>query len=231
MRSAGNFGPEWGYLAPAPSFMRTARVILVATAVGATAGAAVVLSLVDRPVAEANRTPFAARAIVTSVQAAPAVAVAPSPAAPIAAIAVPKVAAPVKEKASAEAAAKPQVSTALPAPVAPQPDADAPAKAAEPLVTMPPAVTASVPAGSAAVSPQASTSVPGTAAGIAALSAAPTAAPDSVTSDAPDLTITAPEPLPPQKKVKQAAKPKSQPGLGSVLKRLFNASANRQSVH
>jgi hypothetical protein len=38
MRSAGNFSPEWGYLAPAPSFARTARVVLVATAIGATAG-------------------------------------------------------------------------------------------------------------------------------------------------------------------------------------------------
>ena len=42
MRFAGNFHPEWGYLAPAPNFMRTARVVVVATAIGATAGAAVV---------------------------------------------------------------------------------------------------------------------------------------------------------------------------------------------
>jgi hypothetical protein len=48
MRYAGNFHPEWGYLAPAPNFMRTARVILVATAIGATAGAGVVFSLVGR---------------------------------------------------------------------------------------------------------------------------------------------------------------------------------------
>ena len=45
MRAGGNFHPEWGYLAPAPSFMRTARIVAVATAIGATAGAAVVLSL------------------------------------------------------------------------------------------------------------------------------------------------------------------------------------------
>ena len=70
MRSAGNFSPEWGYLAPAPSFMRTARIVLVATAVGATAGAGVVLALIDRPAAEADKTSVAARAIVTSVQAA-----------------------------------------------------------------------------------------------------------------------------------------------------------------
>lgn len=65
MRSAGNFSPEWGYLAPAPSFARTARVVLVATAIGATAGAGVVLTLVDRS-PEPGRTSVAARAIVTS---------------------------------------------------------------------------------------------------------------------------------------------------------------------
>jgi hypothetical protein len=70
MRSAGNFSPEWGYLAPAPSFMRTARMVVVATAVGATAGAAVVLSLVDRSAPENSRPLVAAHAIVTSVQAA-----------------------------------------------------------------------------------------------------------------------------------------------------------------
>jgi uncharacterized membrane protein YgcG len=48
MRYAGNFHPEWGYLAPAPNFVRTARVVLVATAIGATAGAGVVFSLVGR---------------------------------------------------------------------------------------------------------------------------------------------------------------------------------------
>jgi hypothetical protein len=52
MRFAGNFNPEWGYLAPAPSFIRTVRIVVVAATVGATAGAAVVFSLVDRPVAE-----------------------------------------------------------------------------------------------------------------------------------------------------------------------------------
>ena len=64
MRSAGNFHPDWGYLAPAPSFMRTARIVLVATAIGATAGAAVMISLVQHPAADA---PIAAHALVTSV--------------------------------------------------------------------------------------------------------------------------------------------------------------------
>jgi hypothetical protein len=40
-----NFHPEWGCLAPAPTLMRTMRVALVATAVGATVGGGVVLSL------------------------------------------------------------------------------------------------------------------------------------------------------------------------------------------
>lgn len=52
MRSAGNFNPEWGYLAPAPSLVRTIRIVVVAAAIGATAGAAVVFSLIDRPDAE-----------------------------------------------------------------------------------------------------------------------------------------------------------------------------------
>jgi hypothetical protein len=71
MRSAGNFHPEWGYLAPAPSFLRTLRIAVVATAVGATAGAGVVVSLVGRPTApDFGDTSIAARALVTSVQAA-----------------------------------------------------------------------------------------------------------------------------------------------------------------
>jgi hypothetical protein len=65
MRSAGNFHPQWGYLAPAPSFLRGARVVLVATAVGATAGAAVVVSLLERPGADADNS-IAAHALVTS---------------------------------------------------------------------------------------------------------------------------------------------------------------------
>ena len=89
MRSAGNFNSEWGYLAPAPSFMRTARVVLVATAIGATAGAAVVLSLIDRPAAERDKTAsITAHAIVTSAQAAPATAI-PAPSSATAALAAP----------------------------------------------------------------------------------------------------------------------------------------------
>ena len=37
-----NVNPEWGYVAPAPGFMRTARLIVIAAIIGATAGAAIV---------------------------------------------------------------------------------------------------------------------------------------------------------------------------------------------
>jgi hypothetical protein len=67
MRSAGNFHPEWGYLAPAPSFMRTLRIALVATAIGATAGAVVMVSLVARPGASTADSSIAAHALVTAV--------------------------------------------------------------------------------------------------------------------------------------------------------------------
>jgi hypothetical protein len=52
MRSSGSFHPEWGYLAPAPSFLRTCRTVLISTTVGLTAGAAVAVSLVGRPATE-----------------------------------------------------------------------------------------------------------------------------------------------------------------------------------
>jgi hypothetical protein len=250
MRSAGNFSPEWGYLAPAPSFLRTARVVLVATAVGATAGAAVVLSLVDRPAADATKTQIAAHAIVTSVHATPAAAVTPSAPAPVAALAVPgKVTAPADAKApdvkppDVKADAKPQIS--MPAQAVQDRRAEAPAQFEPPPVMAQPVTNASVPAVSPTVSPPVATlapatapalgpaaaSVPAGAAGMAALSATPVAVSETATSDAPDLTITAPEPALPQKKAKHAAKPKSEPGLGSVLKHLFSASANKQSVH
>ena len=69
MRFAGNFNPEWGYLAPAPSFIRTVRIAVVAAAVGATAGAAVVFSLADRPAAEES---VAARTLARPADFAPA---------------------------------------------------------------------------------------------------------------------------------------------------------------
>jgi hypothetical protein len=78
MRYAGNFHPEWGYLAPAPNFLRTARVILVATAIGATAGAGVVFSLVGRADTE---TSVAARTLARPTDVASAQLNTPPPAA------------------------------------------------------------------------------------------------------------------------------------------------------
>jgi hypothetical protein len=61
MRHAANFHPEWGYLAPAPSFIRTVRIVLVATAVGAIVGAGVSFSGVSRQPTEPS---VAARTLV-----------------------------------------------------------------------------------------------------------------------------------------------------------------------
>jgi hypothetical protein len=60
----GEFHPEWGYLAPGPSFVHRARVVLVATAVGATVGAGVVFSRVSHT---ATETSVAARTLVGPV--------------------------------------------------------------------------------------------------------------------------------------------------------------------
>ena len=62
MRYDRNFNPEWGYVAAAPSVMRTARLVGVAAIIGATVGAATVFSLLDRPTAEVS---VAARTLVT----------------------------------------------------------------------------------------------------------------------------------------------------------------------
>jgi hypothetical protein len=61
-----SFHPEWGCLAPAPSFLRTMRTVLVATAVGATAGGGVVLSLVGH---SAGQTSVAERTLVRPIPA------------------------------------------------------------------------------------------------------------------------------------------------------------------
>jgi len=67
MRYDANFHPEWGYLAPSPNFVRTARIVFIAVAVGGMAGGGVVLSLVERPVGE---TSVAARTLSRPVEAA-----------------------------------------------------------------------------------------------------------------------------------------------------------------
>ena len=70
MRSTSNFHPEWGYLAPAPSFMRTARLVLLATAIGGTLGAGAVFSWAGHPAPELS---VGERTLVRSVETLPAV--------------------------------------------------------------------------------------------------------------------------------------------------------------
>jgi hypothetical protein len=224
MRSAGNFNSEWGYLAPAPSFMRTVRVVLVATAIGATAGAAVVISLIDRPAGEGTAS-LAPRAIVTSAQAAPLMAVPAVAAAPVAA---------------------PIAQTTAALPVAPQAAVSA---AAQTAASTTPAVNASAPSGAVAPSqPSLATAVPANSApseagpiernhstGMAALSEASPAGERLHAADATDQSLLPPEPLPEDKKARHrvasaAAMPgksKSAPNLGSMLRRIFNPPTGR----
>jgi hypothetical protein len=65
MRGASNFHQEWGCLAPAPGFIRTARVALAATMIGATVGAGVVFSLLGQPTTEST---VSARTLVRPVK-------------------------------------------------------------------------------------------------------------------------------------------------------------------
>jgi hypothetical protein len=66
MPQAMNFHPEWGCLAPAPSFLRTMRTVLVATAVGLIAGGGVVFSLAGQSV---GQTSVAERTLVRPIPA------------------------------------------------------------------------------------------------------------------------------------------------------------------
>lgn len=69
MRQIVTFHPEWGCLAPAPSLIRTVRTVLVATAVGATAGSGVVLAFVDH--SAGDQRSVAERTLVRPIPAAP----------------------------------------------------------------------------------------------------------------------------------------------------------------
>ncbi len=222
MRSAGNFSPEWGYLAPAPSFLRTARVVLVATAIGATAGAGVVLALVDRPAAEGNKASVAAHAIVTSVQAAPVSTVPPTAAAAASPVA------PINVTTAVPATVSPAQAQALarPAPPAPQLATQSPPAVPAPstLSVAPPspALDAAAEKSGAAMAPAAKP-----APGMAALSEAPSATTDATPIDAPDGIMVPPETVPPQKKTThhvavRSASDNRPASLGAVLRRLFS---------
>ncbi len=240
MRFAGNFHPEWGYLAPAPNFMRTARIVAVATAIGATAGAAVVLSLAERSapgaMADAGKTLVVVHSLVQPAEAAapaavPVAVAVPAPvAAPVAIVAPAAPAAPAKGQASVQ----PQiiVPSNLPAnaPVTRQPSAPPVTASAQP-IALPPA-----PSDSRAVSTSAAP------ASVAALSESPPVT-EASPSPATNNVVVAPVPLAPQKDaIKKpaaigqtvpqhgtavAAGPKKKPdehGLGPVLRRLFSAN-------
>ncbi len=256
MRSAKNFSPEWGYLAPAPSLARTARVVLVATAIGATAGAGVVLSLVERP-AEAQKTPIAARAIVTSVRetavpsvaptvgtaavSSPAIAVSAVPApAPVTASAPPPA---LKPSASTRTTARAIPQTVNPPPAAPPSTVATATPALVPTASAAPAPSAPAPFASA-TSLSASNSAPAPApatananVSVAAASSstmtaaigsgvAPQAADAAPVSVPESPSIIAPETLSP-KKAKRHTSSKAAPGLRSILRRLFVAHSGR----
>jgi len=229
MRFAGNFHPEWGYLAPAPNFMRTARVVVVATAIGATAGAAVVLSLAERSapgaVADAGKTLVVVHSLVQ-----PAEAAAPATA-PVAAATPASVIAPVATAAPAKLQASIQPSTTSTVPV-PRQQSAPPATAGAQPIAPPPA-----PSDSRAVSTSAAP------ASVAALSESPPVT-EASPPPASNAAAVAPVPLAPQKDaIKKpaaagqqplrgpqpafAAAPKKKPeehGLGLALRRLFSAN-------
>jgi hypothetical protein len=250
MRSTGNFSPEWGYLAPAPSLLRTVRVVLVATAVGATAGAGVVLSLVDHSTGDGEQVSAAAHAIVTSAQAAP-VQAAPvravtAPMAPVANAAPIAAAAPVVAEAKSVPAnvttavatpavqapaqnpiqAAPQIQAA--APPMTQPDNAAPAAA---MAAPSPRQAANTPAdgssdaNAVATPPQPLSSQPA----VAALTDAAVAAPGTtaITNDATGSDQTAPAVALKKSKHHTTANGAfgNGPNLGSALRHLFSARA------
>jgi hypothetical protein len=239
MRFAGNFHPEWGYLAPAPNFMRTARVVVVATAIGATAGAAVVLSLAERSapgaMADAGKTLVVVHSLVQPAEAAapataPVAAAVPAPV--IAPVATAAPAAPVAPAAPAKVQASVQPNVPANAQVTRQPSAPAVTASAQPIAPPPAASDSHTVSTSAAP------------ASVAALSESPPvteASPSAATQD----VVVSPVPLAPQKDaIKKpvatgqqpqrgpqpafAAAPKKKPieqhGLGPVLRRLFSAN-------
>ena len=200
MPFGGNFHPEWGALAPAPGFMRTARIVAVATAIGATAGAGVVLSLAgsgDALGPQANFEPASNRplvivhSLVQPAEAAPAAAQpAPSSVATAAPANVPAVApsaaAPVAVPASATLASKTPAAPSAPdvasAPVAPKTTSVEPPTAAQVLPTSAAQASTPVPSDSHSASTPA---VPASVASLAeippATEASPAPAPDVAT--------------------------------------------------
>ncbi len=258
MRSAGSFHPEWGYLAPAPSFMRTARVVLVATAVGATAGAAVVFSLVESPASDIGKasvasTSVASHVLVTSVRTAapvadnPVLLAAPVSAATAAVVPAAALPAPAQEPAPVQAKFdEPKTKTDqsnTEAPAAVQPSAQ------------PTIASGSIGAAAAdgqpaapAVSDASAASTSDAPASVAAMAEVPPA-PAVAPAQVQDETTVADAPPPPKKLVKKHVAPahyaqRSEPayygttmrgrpaddvGLAPLLRRLFSARSGYSS--
>lgn len=226
MRSAGNFHPEWGYLAPAPSFVRTARLAVVATAIGATAGAAVVLSLVERPAAAVGTTAVASHVVVTSVQAATPPAIITNPV-----------------NKPSPASTPPAVEVHVPTPTGLQADAQV---ASQPNLAQPnlasQSATAPLPdiqSGGPAPSEVSSASTPGAPASVEAVAEVPPAAEAApAAAQVSDATTAAAEAPPVQKKATnkkhsgryaERGEPRSKwatshdRGLAPILRRIFSA--------
>jgi hypothetical protein len=221
MRFARNFHPEWGYLAPAPNFMRTARIVVVATAIGATAGAGVVLSLVERPTASPMADAGNSVVVVHSLVQ-PAEAAVPAQSGVTASVAAPLVVAPVTTPpaASAQAPASTQLSAEGP-----------PAAALPPIITQ-----AAAPASSDSIT----TATPAVPASVAALAEVPPAGEVAPAQPAAEAAL-APDQIPPPKKVLKRHRTadyeplRGEPGvngkkstsnnqgLAPVLRRLFSA--------
>jgi hypothetical protein len=245
MRFAGNFHPEWGYLAPAPNFMRTARVVVVATAIGATAGAAVVLSLAERSapgsVTDAGKTLVVVHSLVQPAEAAAPATVAPLAAATPAPVVIAPVATAMPSAPAVSAKVQVGVQPSAPANTR-QPAAPPVTASAQPIA--PPPAAAQVPAPAPSDSRTVSTST--APASVAALSESPPVTEASPPAAANDAAVS-PVSLAPQKDaikkpaatgqtVQQpqrgpqpavAAAPKKKPeehGLGPVLRRLFSAN-------
>jgi len=239
MRFAGNFHPEWGYLAPAPSFMRTVRIVAVATAIGAIASAAVVLSLVGRPaaspVADAGKTVVVVHSLVQPAEAA-ALAAAPAAQAPASATpaaaraAVPPV---VQAPAAASATSAPAAAQANVQPVVPPP-----AVASPPLTPPPATVQAAAPAASESVAK------PAAASSVAALGEAPPATQAAPAPVADDVAVTPePAPKPTPKKHRTAENESHNPGFEAkrktapfggplpLLQRLFSPHSGRSTYY
>ena len=227
MRAGGNFHPEWGYLAPAPSFMRTARIVAVATAIGATAGAAVVLSLAGSSgsgsvLADGEKSLVVVHSFVQPAEAASAIA---QPVAP------PDVTAPVIVPSATSAAA---------ANASPNVNAQASVQSANSnVVPLPPAAQISPPA--ASESRSASTpAVPASVAALAEISPATDASAASAASQvtvAPDQTGAArdggkkprgtdqAQQRGPQVAATAKKRPDEPHGFGPLLRHLFSARA------